>query len=136
MFWELQPHLANNLLWSLLFPSKNRPALVNRVPKPGPKQPSATVDENRNNHKGKQGNPGMTPVPFIRGRRQTVSFFLYQNNPLKVDLNAPIEHPQETGLREACHAAHVVWVSAEHGNRVRQAEHKPRQLHHLPTVGL
>lgn len=69
MFWELRPHLANNLLWSLLFLSKNRTALANPVPKMGTRQPQATEDETRNNHRGKQGDLEMTPVSFIQRRK-------------------------------------------------------------------
>lgn len=69
MFWELHPHLANNLLWSLLFLSKNRTALANLVPKLGTKQPRAIVDENRNHHRGKHGNSETTLASFIQGRK-------------------------------------------------------------------
>lgn len=90
MFWEL--HLANNLLWSLLFLSKNRTALVNPVPELGPKQPRVIAEKNRNNHKGRPSNPEMTPASFIQEREQTVSLFLCQNYPLKdADLSVPTE---------------------------------------------
>lgn len=69
MFWELHPHLANNLLWFLLFFSKNRTALANFVPKLGTKQLRAIVDENRNHHRGKHGNPVTTPSSFIQGKK-------------------------------------------------------------------
>lgn len=69
MFWELHPHLGNNLLWSLLFLSKNRTALVNHVPKLGTKQSRVPVHENRNHHRGKHSNPEMTPASFIQGRK-------------------------------------------------------------------
>lgn len=69
MFWELHPHLANNLLWSLLFLSKNRTALANLVPKLGTKQPRVIVDEKRNHHSGKHGNPAMTPASFIQRKK-------------------------------------------------------------------
>lgn len=75
-FGELQPHLANNLLWSLLFLPKNRTALANLVPTLWTKQPRAVVDENRNHHRENHGNPEMTPASLIQGRKQMVSFFL------------------------------------------------------------
>lgn len=77
MFGELQPHLANNLLWSLLFLPKNRTALANLVPTLRTNQPRAVrCTWERNHHRGNQGNPEMTPASLIQGRKQMVSFFL------------------------------------------------------------
>lgn len=87
MFWELYPHLANNLLWSLLILLKNRLVLANLVPKLGTKQPRAMVNGKETTTEENM----VTPASFIQERKQTVSFFLCQKNLLKVDLSAPIE---------------------------------------------
>lgn len=90
MFWEQHPHLGNNLLWSLLFLSKNRTASVNCVPKLGTKQPRALVHENRNHHRGEHSNPELTPAFLYPGKEtQMASFFLCQKSRLKVALSAP-----------------------------------------------
>lgn len=89
MFWELHPHLANNLLWFLLFFSKNRTALANFVPKLGTKQLRAIVDENRNHHRGKHGNPVMTPSSFIHGRKHRRRLSFCQKKTLKIARSAP-----------------------------------------------
>lgn len=70
MFWELQPHLAYNLLWFLLFLPKNSTALANLVPELRTKQPRAIVDKNRNNHRGKMVTQRWLLHPLSRGENR------------------------------------------------------------------
>ena len=134
MFWEL--HLANNLLWSLLFLSKNRTALANPVPELGPKQPWVITEKSRDNHRGRQGNLEMTPASFIQKGKQMVSLFLCQSYPLKdADLSAPTESStRNRSQRSRPLSRGSVVLSKSMGNRVRQTGYKSQPASPPTTV--
>lgn len=136
MFWEL--HLANNLLWSLLFLSKNRTALANPVPELGPKQPRVIAEKSRNNHRGRQGNPEMTPASFTQEGKQAVSLFLCQSYPLKdADLSAPTENSTRNRSQRSWPLSRgSVVLTKSMGNRVRQTGYKSQPASPPTTVCL
>ena len=131
MFWEL--HLANSLLWSLLFLSKNRTALANPVPELGPKQPRV-IAENRNNHRVTQ-----RWLLLLSSRKEnrrclssSVKIILWRMLIWVFQQRAV----QETGLRKAGHWAEVVWFSARAWARVRQTGYKSQPAFPPTTVCL